>query len=126
MRTRKFNALRWLLEPLEDKPDYIEKPMFGCIAAYVHGMLVAVIADREEPWNGLLVPTSREHHESLINDFPALSPHPVLGKWLFLASGNEDFEESASSLIEAMSHGDPRLGVEPREKKKRKKSASRK
>jgi hypothetical protein len=95
--------------------------MFGCLAAYVHGRLMAVAADREAPWNGLLVPTSKEHHASLIKDFPALSPHPVLGKWLFLRSDHEDFEEIASIVIEVMAEGDPRLGVEPKEKKKGKK-----
>jgi len=119
MRTRRTNSFRWLFEPLEDGQGYMEKPMFGCLAAYLHGRLVAVAADREEPWNGLLVPTGREHHESLMRDFKALRPHPVLGKWLFLNSAHEDFEDTATALIEAMSGGDPRLGVEPKEKKKK-------
>jgi len=128
MRTRRKNSLSWLFEALEEGPGYLEKPMFGCLAAYVHGRLMAVAADREDPWNGLLVPTSKEHHESLLREFPALSPHPVLGKWLYLSSSHDDFEETASEVIGAMAEGDPRLGVEPKEKKKRKKkhSASRK
>ena len=121
MRTRKINSHRWLFEGLEDGPGFMEKAMFGCLAAYVHGRLMAVAADREAPWNGLLVPTSTEQHESIMQDFPSLAPHPVLGKWLFLSSADEDFEENSGRLIEAMAEGDIRLGVEPKERKKRKK-----
>ena len=121
MKTKRKNSLRWLLEPLEDAPGYMERPMFGCLAAYLYGRLMAVVADRDEPWNGLLVPTSREHHASLIEEFPALASHPVLGKWLYLPSLHEDFEGEASAIVEAMASGDMRLGVEPKEKKRAKK-----
>ena len=93
--------------------------MFGCLAAYLHGRLIAVIADREDPWRGLLVPTSKEYHESIIEDYPALSPHPVLGKWLYISSSHEDFEGESSAILEAIASGDARLGVEPKEKKTR-------
>lgn len=116
MKTRKANAFRWLLEPLEGSPGYMERPMFGSLASYAHGRMMAVASDREEPWSGILVPTSKEHHASLIRQFPALRVHPVLGKWLYIPASDDDFEEAASGVIEAMAAGDPRLGVEPKEK----------
>jgi len=122
MKTKKTNAFKWIVEPLEGIDGHMERPMFGCIATYVHGRLMAVLADREEPWNGFLVPTSKEHHGSLIRQFPALEAHPVLGKWLYVPASNESFEETATALVEAMASGDPRLGVEPKEKRKGKKS----
>lgn len=100
--------------------------MFGCLAAYLHGRLMAVIADKEGEWSGLLVPTSREHHASLIEEFPALTPHPVLGKWLFITSSHEDFEDVSSRLIEAMTEGDPRFGVEPKTKDRKGKDNAKK
>ena len=116
MKRKKENSLRWLLEPLEDGPGYLERPMFGCLAAYLSGRLMAVVADREPPWSGLLVPTEREHHASLQREFPALRPHPVLGKWLYVPAEDEDFEETAQALTGAMLAGDGRLGVEPSKK----------
>lgn len=117
MKTRKTNAYKWLLEPLEQAPGYMERKMFGCLAAYAHARLVAVLADREAPWDGLLVPTQREHHESLIQGFPALRQHPVLGKWLYLSSSHPQFEETAVEIIEKCTDNDPRLGVEPKQKR---------
>ena len=87
-------ALSWILEPLEDLDTYLTKRMFGGLAAYLDGKMIALLAespgDREwkgqtfdfEIWDGLLIPTSREHHESLQKEFPYLLNHPVLGKWL--------------------------------------------
>ena len=57
-----------------------------------------VLAAKEEPWNGLLVCTSREFHAALIRDYPALQPHPVLPKWLYLAQACDGFEETAERL----------------------------
>jgi hypothetical protein len=114
---RRDHTLRWLLEPLEDERSYLERPMFGCLAAYLHGRLMLVLADGDEPWNGVLVPTSWDSHRSLIEDFPALSPHPVLGKWLYLPQSHEDFESVAQELTELARSGDIRLGVEPKERR---------
>ena len=121
MRRKVKNSLLWLLEPLEGEQDYMQRPMFGCLAAYLHGRLMAVIADREPPFNGLLVPTSRELHASIIKDFPALVEHPILGKWLYIPTDHDDFESIATEVVELMLDGDPRFGVEPKEKGKAKK-----
>jgi len=94
--------------------------MFGCQAVYLFGKLVLLLAAKEEPWNGLLVCTSREHHAALINDYPSLQPHPVLGKWLYIAQSHAAFEETAQELIARLAENDPRIGVEPKGRKRKK------
>ena len=85
----KRHALQWIVEPLSDKAGYLQKAMFGCQGCYLDGRLVLVLADREEPWKGVLLPVERHHHESLTNEFPQLSPHPILPKWLYLSDEND-------------------------------------
>jgi hypothetical protein len=109
--TKRPNAYRWLLEPLMDEASYHERHMFGCLACYLNGRLVAVLADRDRPWDGFLVPTDRSRHPSLITDWPALTPHPVLGKWLYLAATAQSFESTAMELVDRIQRGDARFGV---------------
>jgi hypothetical protein len=93
--------------------------MFGCDAAYLDGLLYLVAADREDPWSGLLVCTSQERHEALLAEFPALRPHPVLGKWLYLPQTDEDFETIAARLAQLALARDSRMGVAPRPRSRR-------
>lgn len=100
--------------------------MFGCLAAYVQGRMVMVLA--EDPgeksyrgksypfdlWDGILIPTEREFHASLRKEFPGLLPHPVLGKWLYLPARHEDFESAARDIARLIARGDKRLGIEPK------------
>lgn len=86
--------------------------MFGCVGCYLRGQLVLVLADRHEPWQGLLVPTERHAHDSLLSDYPGLRVHPVLGKWLHLPHGSGVFDETGAALVRAIATGDPRFGVE--------------
>lgn len=100
-----------------EEPSYIEKSMFGCKGCYLHGRLVLVLAARRrEPWNGLLVPTERRHHKSLLRDHKSLGQHPVLKKWLYLPESDDQFEEAARSIIESILGNDPRIGVESRKR----------
>lgn len=101
-----------LIEPLTDAASFLAKPMFGCLACYLHGRLMLVLADRREPWRGMLVPTRREEQPALRAEMPALRVHPVLGKWLYLPESCEDFDEVATRLVALASADDPRLGVE--------------
>jgi hypothetical protein len=112
-KVKRQHPFQWLLESVETEPSFFQKPMFGCQAVYLFGKLVLVLAAQEEPWNGLLVCTSREFHSVLIDDYPALEPHPVLGKWLYLAQAHDSFEETAQQLIQQIIKNDPRIGVEP-------------
>src|SRR5262245_11956933 len=55
----------------------------------------------------------------LRRSLPALRPHPVLGKWLYLAAGVESFEDDARAIAAMALADDPRLGVEPRPQRRR-------
>jgi hypothetical protein len=87
--------------------------MFGCVACYLGGRLVIVLADRREPFQGVLLPTERSAHPSLLADFEALRVHPMLGKWLYLPHASRGFAAVAAGLVERILAGDPRFGVEP-------------
>lgn len=103
-----------IVEPLQEDPSFVSKPMFGCVACYLRGRLVLLLADRGEPWSGLVVPMERSEHASLRADLPALRPHPVLPKWLYLAHGGRGFAAASGALVTRIAAGDPRVGVEPR------------
>ena len=81
--------------------------MFGCDAAYLDGRLCLVAADRDAPWDGLLVGTSQAHHASLTGDIPNLQPHAVLGKWLYIPQQDESFEAAAQQLVSLTLARDP-------------------
>ncbi|MGF6485574.1 hypothetical protein QFZ91_007801 [Paraburkholderia sp. JPY419] len=117
------NSLLWIFDAFERDPTYLRRRMFGSDAAYIDGLLCLVAADRDKPWNGLLVCTSQERHAALITDLPALRPHPVLRKWLYVPQEDPAFEDTVEQLTALVLEGDPRVGVEPKPKKRRGKSA---
>jgi len=114
------NPLLWVVDSILEEPSYIERAWFGCRAIYLHGKLMLVLCSGEEPWNGLLIATEHEFHESIREDFDYVVQHPVLKKWLYLAEASEDFESVSSEIVEAISTGDQRFGVEPKERKRKK------
>jgi hypothetical protein len=116
------NSLVWIFDAFERDTTYVRKRMFGCDASYVEGLLCLVAADREAPWNGLLVCTSQERHAALIDDMPALRPHPVLGKWLYVPQDDPAFETVAERLTALVLARDYRVGVEPRPRRRGRKS----
>jgi hypothetical protein len=120
-KKNKQHPLLWVVESLMEEPSYLEKPMFGCLAIYLHGRLTLVIASGEEPWDGLLIPTEHQFHQDIVEDFPDVVQHSVLKKWLYLPEATEDFETVASNIVEAVRMNDQRFGVEPRERVSRKK-----
>jgi hypothetical protein len=99
--------------------------MFGGKSAYLDGKLMLYFAAKEEPWRGVLVCTDRSHHAALIAAFPALAPHPVLPKWLYLPEAADDFESVASRLVALARRRDPRLGVFPQPRRKTARARSR-
>ena len=114
------NSLLWIFDPLERDETFFQKRMFGAEAAYVNGRQCLAVIDRDAPWDGLLVCTSREHHASLVAEMPALRPHPVLGKWLYVPQSDAEFEAVAGRLTALVLAGDPRIGIEPKPRKPRK------
>jgi hypothetical protein len=113
---KKEYALRWVIESLEEERTYFEKTMFGCLAVYLHGRLTLLLSSGEEPWNGLLIPTDHQFHDSIRQDFPDIVQHPVLKKWLYLREVSENFETVAQDIVEALKLNDMRFGVEPKGK----------
>lgn len=116
---RRGNSLVWIFERLEHESTYIHTKMFGCEAAYVDGMLCLVVADKGEPWNGLLICTSKEHHFALMEEMPALRPHAVLGKWLYVSQDDPAFEEVTERVVTLVQARDSRMGVEPKSRRRR-------
>jgi hypothetical protein len=103
-----------LVEAIAEHESFVTRVWFGCLACYLHGRLAIVLADGEPPWDGVLVPTTAEHHASLRRALPALRRHPVLGKWLYLRPSAESFEDDAGTLATMARADDARLGVVPR------------
>ncbi len=120
-RVRVLHPYAWLWEPLEADATFVLRPMFGTKAAYIGGKLTLCFSARREPWHGVLVATDHEHHASLQRDFPALLPHPILPKWLYVPDAARDFETTAARLVQAVRRHDPRIGIVPAPKKSRKK-----
>lgn len=114
------NSLAWILDAFEREPTYVRKRMFSVDAAYIDGRLCVTVGDRDEPWNGMLVCTSQDHHASLIDEIPALRPHPVLGKWLYVSQNDAAFEPAVERVVSLVRARDPRVGVEPKPKRSRK------
>lgn len=111
--TKPVHRHLWLIEPLEREPTLLVKAMFGGKAVYLHGRLVLYLAAKTEPWRGVLVPMERAQHAALQRDFPALAPHPVLPKWLYLPESAETFEADAARLVTLIRARDPRIGIVP-------------
>jgi hypothetical protein len=117
-------------EELSLESSFALKPMFGCLAIYFRGYNVAVLAANPgeriyrnkkfqfDLWDGLLIPTSREHHASLKKNFSELIEHPILGKWLYLPQQSEGFEEVIMRIVNLIRRNDPRIGILPGTKKK--------
>jgi len=111
---RRVHPYAWLWEPLESEASFLLRPMFGTKAAYLDGRLVFCFSAGEEPWRGVLVCTDRPHHGSLMAEIPALVPHPVLPKWLYLPDSFDAFDRWAEQLVSMARRRDPRIGVAPR------------
>ena len=115
---RPAHRYAWLWEPLESDAAFELRAMFGAKAAYLDGRLQLCFMAKTEPWCGVLVCTDRAHHESLRGEFPVLTPHKVLPKWLYLPEADEDFERVGQRLVMLALRRDPRIGVEGKPRKR--------
>jgi hypothetical protein len=113
------HPLQWLAEPIAAEPTFVLKSWFGGRTIMLNGRHHLFLTTQGEPWQGVLVCTFHEHHESLLAEFPALAQHPVLGKWLYLPENSETFERDAKRLVQFVKARDPRLGILPSPRKKR-------
>jgi hypothetical protein len=118
-RARPVHRHQWLWEPLEAEPGFVLRTMFGAKAVYLDGKLMCCFCAGEEPWRGMLVSTDRTRHAALQAEFPELTPHPILPKWLYLPETADRFERIAVRLVACARQRDPRIGVVPSPKPRR-------
>jgi hypothetical protein len=114
------HPLAWLAEPVQMEPTFVLKSWFGGRSIMLRGKHQLFLTTQDEPWQGVLVCTFHEHQPSLLAEFPSLRQHPILKKWLYLPESAETFERDAKRLVQLARAGDPRLGVAPSPRKKRK------
>ncbi|RKP59369.1 hypothetical protein [Pararobbsia silviterrae] len=117
-KVRRVSPLFWVFESLEDDPGFMTRKFFMMDAAYLDGLLCLAVSQGEEPWNGLAVCTSQDHHASLLDDVPELVVHPVIGKWLYVSQTHPEFESIALKLARLVGRRDARIGVEPGSRKR--------
>lgn len=118
-RVKAVHPYSWLWEPLAQDPSFVLRSMFGAKAVYLDGKIALCFCARQEPWRGVLVCTSNENHASLLAEFPALKPHPILPKWLYLPEHSDVFESLGEKLVALARRRDPRIGVTPKPKKRK-------
>src|SRR5580698_3705257 len=103
----------WIFDAFAEHPTFFTKSMFGCLAVYLfeRQMLLLVEPTKSGRWNwhGVLICTDYEQHASLQAEFPALLPHEVLRKWLFIGSTHEDFEPTMEAVAARVVSNDPRF-----------------
>ncbi len=113
----------WIFDAFLEHPTFFTKRMFGGLAAYLfeRQMLLLVEPTKSGRWNwhGVLVCTDYQHHASIQAEFPALTPHEVLRKWLFVDSTHEDFESTMDRLTKRIAGNDRRFGILPRTRRPR-------
>jgi hypothetical protein len=107
----------WIFESLEHHPSFFTRRMFGGLAAYMFERLMMVLVEPTKTgrwhWHGVLIGTDRERQPAITREFPALGPHGVLKKWLYIDSKHEEFERTMERVAMAVARNDPRFGVSP-------------
>jgi hypothetical protein len=107
----------WIFEPFAEHRTFFTKRMFGGLAAYLFDRQMLVLVEPTKSgrwkWHGVLLCTDYEHHASIQGEFPALMPHAVLRKWLFIDSAHEDFESTMGAVAQRVASNDLRLGIVP-------------
>jgi hypothetical protein len=116
---RPLHPHAWLWEPLSREPTFVVRSMFGAKAIYLDGRMVLCFCAGDEPWRGVLVCTDHSQHPALVAEFPALSPHSILPKWLYLPEAIDAFERIAQRLVSLVRGRDPRIGIAPKPGKKK-------
>ena len=113
----------WVLQAFDGHWTFFTKRMFGGMAAYLFERQMLVLVEPTKTgrwtWHGVLICTDREHHRAIRAEFPALMPHEVLGKWLFIATTHADFESTMEAVARRIASNDPRFGVAPRSARRR-------
>lgn len=107
----------WIFEPFAGHRTFFTKRMFGGLAVYLFDRQMLVLVEPTKTgrwkWHGVLVCTAHEHHLSIRSEFPALTPHRVLRKWLFIDSAHDDFEATMEGIAQCVARNDGRFGIVP-------------
>lgn len=110
--SRKETPCEWLIEPLRTRDGFSVRRTFGTWSFYIGERNVLLyVPPYDTDGEGILIPTSPEHHKSLMDEFPDLVPHDFLKKWLSLSACSENYETTASEIVRLILQGDPRVGV---------------
>jgi hypothetical protein len=113
----------WIFDAFAGRRGFFTKRMFGGLAAYLHERQMLLLVEPTKTgrwtWHGVLVCTDREHHASITSDFPALLPHDILRKWMYIDSRHPDFESTIEAVARCMARNDPRFGIVPRQRRPR-------
>jgi hypothetical protein len=108
----------WIFEAFSARPSFFTKRMFGGLAAYLHERQMLVLVEPTKTgrwtWHGVLICTDHDHHASLRTEFPALRPHRVLRKWLYIDSTHDSFTSTMEGVAKRIARNDERFGVAPR------------
>ena len=107
----------WMLEAFDDHPTFFTRRMFGGLAVYLFERQMLLLVEPTKSgrwhWHGVLVCTDHENQPSIRAEFPALAPHEILRKWLFLDSTHDEFDSTMKAVAEHMARNDPRFGIVP-------------
>jgi hypothetical protein len=125
VRPKVVHPYAWLWEPLALEASFVLRAMFGAKAVYLDGKLMLCFIAKAEPWRGLLICTDQTVHASLIREFPALTPHAVLPKWLYLPESADSFERDAERVVQMVRRRDQRIGVVGKPKKAKRRRTGR-
>ena len=108
----------WVFDAFAGRSTFFTKRMFGGLAGYLHERQMLVLVEPTKTgrwkWHGVLVCTDHEHHASIRADFPALTPHDVLRKWLYVDSTHPRFESTMEAVATRIAQNDVRFGIMPR------------
>ena len=107
----------WIFQAFEDHPSYFTKRMFGGLAAYVFGRMMMILVQPTKTgrwkWHGVLICTEHVQRLAIMEEFPALVPHEILKKWLYIDSRHEDFEPTMERVARVIARDDQRFGIRP-------------
>ena len=102
------------------------KKMFGTHSIYIGAKIyLATRESAKKPLdNGIWIATNIEHQDNLKAQFPSLINISVynIKSWLVLPIEAADFEEVAIEICDLIKADNPRVGVLPKPKKKKKKA----
>ena len=131
---KRLENLDWVEDLL---PKFIvRKAMFGGFAYYVEQKMVLAIFEDEKTrtyknktapyaiWNGCMFPVEKTLHQEVLQEYPFLTNHPVLPKWLYLPAESENFESHVEQIIQQIRKRNNKFGVVPKVKNKTPKTKS--